>query len=141
MLIIENNTDFIIDTKILEEISSLLTEKDLECIFVDDKSMKKLNFDTRNIDKSTDVLSFPLDNVPFAPLGSIVINIDMATKMANLYGHDTSDEVALLFIHGILHLLGFDHETDNGNMRDKEVLLIKKFSLPKSLIVRTNNEI
>ncbi|OYZ58892.1 MAG: hypothetical protein B7Y17_05880 [Sulfuricurvum sp. 24-42-5] len=57
--------------------------------------------------------------------------------MANQLGHTQDDELALLFIHGMLHLLGMDHETDNGEMRVQEELLVRKHSLPLSLIVRT----
>jgi len=52
-------------------------------------------------------------------------------------GHSYNDEVTLLFIHGLLHLLGFDHEVDNGQMREEERKLIEYFSLPKSLILRS----
>ncbi|MGJ9366302.1 rRNA maturation RNase YbeY, partial [Campylobacter jejuni] len=52
-------------------------------------------------------------------------------------GHSYEEEISLLFIHAMLHLLGFDHENDNGEMREKEKELIEHFNLPKSLIVRT----
>ena len=70
------------------------------------------------------------------PLGSIVISIDTAKKEAEEFGHSIEDEIKLLFIHGLLHLLGYDHEIDNGEMRAKEAEIIEKFNLPKSLIVR-----
>ncbi|MEA1914687.1 MAG: rRNA maturation RNase YbeY, partial [Campylobacterota bacterium] len=53
------------------------------------------------------------------------------------FDHAFDEEMSLMFIHGILHCLGYDHETDNGEQRQKEIELIKKFNLPKSLIVRT----
>ena len=75
--------------------------------------------------------------MPMAPLGSIVIsNYHVETK-AKEFLHETNDELALLFIHGLLHILGYDHEVDNGEMREKEKELIQKFNLPNSLIVRT----
>ncbi|MGB2553760.1 rRNA maturation RNase YbeY, partial [Campylobacter sp. MOP51] len=55
-------------------------------------------------------------------------------------GHERDSEIALLFTHGLLHLLGFDHEIDSGEMRSKECEVIEKFNLPKSLIVRTMDE-
>ncbi|MEO1923813.1 MAG: rRNA maturation RNase YbeY, partial [Nautiliaceae bacterium] len=87
--------------------------------------------------KPTDVLSFPLENIPGMPLGSIVISIDTAKKGAKEFGHSIENEIKLLFIHGLLHLLGYDHEIDNGEMRAKEEEIIKKFNLPQSLIIRT----
>ncbi len=71
------------------------------------------------------------------PLGSIVISADLVKEKATEFGHNAEDELSLLFIHGLLHLLGFDHEVDNGEMRDKEKDIIVNFSLPSSLIVRT----
>ena len=75
----------------------------------------------------------------FAPvlLGSVVINLDLVELKAAQLGHGTDDETALLFTHGLLHVLGFDHESDSGQMRAKECEIIEKFRLPKSLIVRT----
>lgn len=137
MLTFSNETNFDIDTSIFEKITELLTKKDVECIFVSNHDMQELNLRTRNIDKTTDVLSFPLDDVPFAPLGSIVVNVQMADEMSNKLGHSLCDELSLLFIHGMLHLVGYDHEVDNGEMRKKEEELINRFNLPKSLINRT----
>ena len=65
--------------------------------------------------------------------------MDLAKRKANELGHNVNDEIALLFTHGFLHILGFDHETDNGEMREKEREIIENFKLPKSLIIR--NEI
>ena len=79
------------------------------------------------------------DGGNFAPalLGSVVINLDLVELKAAQLGHGTDDETALLFTHGMLHVLGFDHESDDGQMRAKECEIIEKFRLPKSLIVRT----
>ena len=75
----------------------------------------------------------------FAPvlLGSVVINLDLVELKAAQLGHGRDDETALLFTHGLLHVLGYDHESDSGQMRAKECEIIEKFRLPKSLIVRT----
>jgi len=75
--------------------------------------------------------------MPISPLGSIVISALHVETLAKELGHTNDDELALLFTHGLLHLLGYDHEVDNGEMREKELQLIEKFNLPKSLIVRT----
>lgn len=72
------------------------------------------------------------------PLGSVVINLDLVELKAAQLGHGRDDETALLFTHGLLHVLGYDHESDSGQMRAKECEIIEKFRLPKSLIVRTD---
>ena len=74
------------------------------------------------------------------PLGSMIISVDFVKEKSELYGHTFDEELALLFIHGVLHLVGYDHEIDNGEHRMKEEELIKQFNLPDSLIVRTNKE-
>ena len=67
-----------------------------------------------------------------------MINLDLVELKAAQLGHGRDDETALLFTHGLLHVLGFDHESDGGQMRAKECEIIEKFRLPKSLIVRTD---
>ncbi len=122
----------------LEKIANFLSSKDVELIFVDNKHMQEINLAQRNQDKTTDVLSFPLENVDEnLPLGCIAINIDLAKEKAKEFGHSYEEEISLLFIHAMLHLLGFNHELDNGQMRKKEKELIEHFKLPKSLIIRT----
>jgi probable rRNA maturation factor len=81
-------------------------------------------------------LSFPYDDMPYTPLGSIVISLDFVKIKSQEYNHSFEDEFTLLFIHGLLHLLGYDHEVDSGEHRKKEEELIKKYKLPDSLIVR-----
>ena len=195
--------------EILDAIAAELGGGSVELIFVRGEEMRRLNAQTRGIDKTTDVLSFPLDPAAFAGfgedlskensahensddkilnaansagentgaansasensntintknsesenpndenlksenfggenfapalLGSVVINLDLVELKAAQLGHGTDDETALLFTHGLLHVLGFDHENDDGQMRAKECEIIEKFRLPKSLIVRT----
>lgn len=126
------------ECKFLELIATKLSLKDVELVFVDDEEMRVLNLSQRGKDKSTDVLSFPLVDVGgTVPLGSIVINKTMAMLKAKELGHSFEDELALLFIHAMLHLLGFDHEKDAGEMREREKELIEFFKLPQSLIIRT----
>lgn len=134
---IDNQTDCPINQTLLEDILEKLTSKELELIIVDNAQIQKLNKQYRNIDKPTDVLSFPLEDTPFMPLGTVVISSQYAQEKANVFKHTLEDEIALLFIHGILHCMGYDHEVDNGEQRDKEVEIIEYFNLPKSLIVRT----
>jgi probable rRNA maturation factor len=139
MIDLDNGTEFEIDITILEKITNTLTKKDIELLVVKNDEIQQLNKEHRNIDKATDVLSFPMDfDMPNMPLGSIVISSDFVEEKAKEYGHSFNDEFSLLFIHGILHLLGFDHEVDNGEHRVKEEELIKEFNLPDSLIVRNS---
>ena len=139
MIELENNTNLEIDISNLENIANTLTKKDIELIVVKNDEIQELNKEHRNIDKATDVLSFPMDfDFPNMPLGSIVISTDFVDEKAKEYGHTFNEEFSLLFIHGILHLLGYDHEVDNGEHRAKEEELIKEFNLPDSLIVRNS---
>ena len=143
ILDIDNQTKIVIDTKKLEEIAAAMTTQPIELIIVDNASIRTLNKTHRGKDAPTDVLSFPMES-PFTetsvfgmPLGSIVISAEYAEEKAKNYGHTVQDELTLLFIHGLLHLLGYDHETDHGEMRIKERELIEQWGLPASLIVRT----
>ena len=135
-----NETDDNTADAILSELSLIhksLSNKEMELIFVDDAQIREINKTNRGIDKPTDVLSFPID-FPGAPLiGTVVISLDTAKRAATELGHPYEDEIKLLFIHGLLHLLGYDHEVDNGEMRRKEEELIEQFGLPASLIVRS----
>jgi len=141
---LDNQTTLPVDTDALEEIAQSLTNREVELIITDNKNIQELNREYRQKDKPTDVLSFPLET-PFTeqsvfdiPLGTIVISADFVKEKANSYGHTKEDELKLLFIHGLLHLLGYDHETDEGEMRQKEHELIEQFGLPSSLIIRND---
>ena len=143
ILDIDNQTEFAIATKNLEEIAAAMTTQPVELIIVDNTRIQELNYSHRDKNTPTDVLSFPVEapfieaNVHDIPLGSIVISSEYAEEKAKHYGHTAQDEFTLLFIHGLLHLLGYDHETDHGEMRIKERELIEQWGLPASLIVRT----
>lgn len=142
MIDLDNQTDLDFKLKTLERISNFLSHKDIELIIVDDKTMRSLNTKHREKAQVTDVLSFPLETDFIGqslemPLGSIVISASLVKEKARLLGHSIEDELSLLFIHGMLHLQGFDHETDDEEMRTREKELIELFDLPKSLIVRT----
>lgn len=137
MIELENNTSLNVDEKFLNQIASSMTDKHIELIITNEIEIKEINKQHRGIDKSTDVLSFPYEDMPMAPLGSIVISDSHVINKAKELGHSQDDELALLFIHGLLHLLDYDHEVDNGEMRLKEEEIIKQFKLPQSLIIRT----
>ncbi len=137
MITLDNRYNFKTNIDLLNKIKDSLTSKEIELIFITDDAIADINRDFRGKDYATDVLSFPLIDMPNSPLGTIIISIDRVKEKANDFGHCDNDELSLLFIHGLLHLLGFDHEKDNGLMRDKERELIEKFGLPKSLILRS----
>jgi probable rRNA maturation factor len=141
MLTIENNTTLMINFKQLESITLALTSREIDLSICYNPIIQKINAEYRGKDSATDVLSFPIESdflgdVSHMPLGSIVISADFVTDKATELAHSNDDELALLFIHGLLHLLGYDHEVDSGEMRVKEEALIRKFNLPKSLIIR-----
>ena len=138
MIILENITDLIVPIDHLEKIANYLTEKDIELILCDNEFIQFLNSIHRRKEDPTDVLSFPIrGDREHEPAGSIVISMDKVKEKAIELDHTEQDELTLLFIHGLLHLLGHDHEKDDGEMREMEEKLIWRFDLPKSLIVRT----
>jgi len=144
MIDLDNQTDFQISLEPLQKILSFVTKepKHVELIVTDSDSIRQINREYRSIDKATDVLSFPYEQLGFHDevLGSIIICIDFIQAGAATFHHTEEDELKLLFIHGLLHILGYDHEVDNGEMREKEQEVIEHFNLPSSLIIRTNKE-
>jgi probable rRNA maturation factor len=144
MIDLDNQTKLPINLHKLETIHQSLSPKPLELIVMDEKSITNINQEHRGKAESTDVLSFPIETLfiedtmhQTMPLGTIIICEAFVQKNALAFKHSTEDEFTLLFIHGLLHLLGFDHEVDEGEMRQKEKALILAFDLPKSLIIRT----
>jgi probable rRNA maturation factor len=94
--------------------------------FVSDKKIRELNRQFRGIDKATDVLSFPADGPDELNLGDIAIATETAATQARENGLSFNDEIAQLILHGLLHLSGYDHETDNGEMNRLELRLRRK---------------
>ena len=102
--------------------------------------MKSLNRRFRGKDKPTDVLSFPAEPGQKQFAGEIAIAVEIAAKNARALGHSLVDEVKILILHGVLHLRGYDHECDNGQMAKREKQLRAKLHLPLGLIERTTDE-
>ncbi len=102
------------------------------------REIKKLNNEFRRKDKPTDVISFPSDTEDLA--GDIAISADIAQQNAQLLGHEVAAELKVLILHGMLHLAGFDHELDDGQMARKEARLRKQLGLPVGLIERANGK-
>ena len=99
---------------------------ELSVVFVDDEEMRKLNSDYRNINRTTDVLSFPQDGPDDSILGDVIISIDTAVRRSKLQNLRIEREIHRLMIHGILHLLGYDHKKKNDAkvMREKELEIL-----------------
>ena len=121
--------------------------------FLNNKQIKELNAEYRNIEKETDVLSFPLgengvyDTSPETGaimLGDIAISVEKAQEQAEIYGHSFSREIGFLTVHSVLHLLGYDHEAagiEAMKMREKEEEVLTKLGLQRdSSYVLEGNE-
>jgi len=106
-------------------------------------AIRALNKRFRRQNKATDVLSFPSraaeERGRAALAGEIVISADIAARNSTRLGHSAAKEVQILALHGMLHLAGFDHERDNGEMARKESILRRKHDLPVALIERTES--
>ena len=115
-------------------------------LVVDDEAIRQINLQYRNVDRSTDVLSFPLIAPGTAPgaedidpetgevmLGDIVLSLPTAERQAEEYGHSLKREVAFLCVHGALHLMGHDHEqdADRRQMRALEEEVLAALNLPR----------
>ena len=99
--------------------------------------MKSLNRRFRGKDKPTDVLSFPAEpDAQKKVAGEIAISAEIASQNARALGHSPAEEVKILVLHGVLHLRGYDHECDNGQMARREKQLRAKLRLPLGLIER-----
>jgi probable rRNA maturation factor len=108
-----------------------------------DRTLRRLNRDYRGKDKPTDVLSFPAAAFSGAQMqrsaGDLAISLDTAARQARVLGHSLATEIRILLLHGLLHLAGYDHETDRGEMAAREEALRKRFRLPTALIARTHH--
>ena len=113
-------------------------ERALAVVFIRDPAMQNLNLKFRGKDQATDVLSFPLeydsrgadetllDGLAAKYVGDVVVSTDTALRQAGEAGHSPDREIDELVIHGVLHLCGYDHETDNGEMNRLEMKLRRK---------------
>ena len=100
-------------------------------------SMRRLNSSFRGKNRPTDVLSFPAAASANGFVGDIAISLDIAETNARRLEHSVADEIRILILHGMLHLAGYDHDNDEGEMAKKEIVLRRRFALPTSLIERS----
>lgn len=138
MIVLDDRYGYDFELEKLEIIKASLTSKEVELIYMGDDEITEINNEFRNKNSATDVLSFPLIDMPHSPLGTIIISIDKVKEKALELEHSEADELSLLFIHGLLHLLGYDHDEDEGEMRKKEKRIIEDLGLPNSLILRND---
>ena len=129
-----------LERKSLARFASLLREQVAEgrafhALLTDDRELRRLNREFLEKDYPTDVLSFPSAEED-AELGEMAISVDRAREQAERLGHSVETEIQILMLHGLLHLLGMDHETDRGKMRRTETSWRKKLGLPAGLIER-----
>lgn len=96
-----------------------IEDRTVTLLLTDDPRIRELNAQFRGKDSATDVLSFP-SGEDEGPLGDLAISLDRAAQQAAEQGHGVAEEVEILLLHGVLHLLGHDHETDRGQMRRLE---------------------
>jgi len=122
------------------KLENIATNAEISLVFVDDQQIRELNRIYRGKDTPTDVLSFPMyddpeniDEEEEILLGDIVISLETAQRQAEEFGHSIEREAAYLLVHGLLHLLGYDHlnEEDKKNMRKREEELLEAFGLKR----------
>jgi probable rRNA maturation factor len=138
------NIDDEIESAINESIKKCLQveKKDLNyevsVSFVDNDEIKQLNKEYRNVDKPTDVLSFPLNDYDYNSnhhiLGDIIISTDKVIEQATEFGHSILREIVYLTVHSMFHLLGYDHmnDDDKNKMREKEKFVLKAIGIFKT---------
>jgi len=116
---------------------ALRLQGELTVLVTGNEEMRRLNRRFRGKNKPTDVLSFPAPSGPRdGPKGDVAISAEIARANAKMLGHSTADELKILVLHGVLHLAGYDHERDHGEMARKELRLRKSLGLPLGLIER-----
>jgi probable rRNA maturation factor len=118
----------------LSRIAPAAAKGDVSVAIVSDRRMRALNRQFRGKDKVTDVLSFPSDERGF--MGDIVVATGVAKRQAKAAGHSAQTEIRVLALHGLLHLLGYDHDHDGGTMARFEARLRKRAGLKEGLIER-----
>lgn len=123
-----------------EAVHAVRLRGQVSVLLTTDRHIRRLNRTWRHKDKATDVLSFPASasfdgQEPLA--GDLAISVETAARQAVEAAHPLSAELQVLILHGLLHLAGYDHETDSGEMARKEAALRRRFGLRAGLIERS----
>ncbi len=119
----------------------LASEWDIGIVISNDRAVREANRKYRGLASTTDVLSFPsgerdLERPLYGYLGDLFLSAGRAAKQAAQHGHSVTDELKILVLHGLLHLIGFDHDEDCGEMQEFETVLRRKYGLPPCLTER-----
>jgi probable rRNA maturation factor len=127
--------------KAVEEFAEVLRRRvaggrQFSCLITGDTDLRRLNRDFLGKDYPTDVLSFPSPGEA-ETLGEIAISAARAREQAEAYGHEQAEEIKILMLHGLLHLMGMEHERDQGKMARAERQWRTKLALPNGLIERS----
>lgn len=157
-LVVVNESTTALDGQLQQALSAVVVEAlapdfdpddvEIGLTLVDDDSMARLNDEYRAVDGPTDVLSFPMwtreqlsemrlvpDKYPERPLllGDVVISLETARRQADEYGHSFGRELAFLLVHGVLHLLGYEHDNDQSRaeMRKREEAVLAATGWPR----------
>lgn len=148
-LIIENEQDIFSDITAIEalitqavkvclEAENVSTDLEISVLLVDNKGIHEINAEFRDMDKPTDVLSFPQFNskeeiakAGYCALGDMVLSLEMAQAQACEYNHSFEREVGFLTVHSMLHMLGYDHDTDmhTEEMQARERAIMEQLKL------------
>jgi probable rRNA maturation factor len=158
-MVVDSSFERIIEEVILTALKEEAVDKDCEIsvIFVDNDSIKEINKETRNIDKETDVLSFPMLDYPKGKvykdiylnynfdasffneedlvLGDVVLSLEKAKEQSEDFNHSFTRECSYLVVHSILHLLGYDHmeEDEKKIMREREESILEKLNITREV--------
>jgi probable rRNA maturation factor len=131
--------------------SEVAKGRPFDCLITTDAELRRLNREFRGEDAGTDVLAFPARPLPggrgsvrggrgsVARLGDLAISLPRARAQARQFGHEPAEEIQILMLHGVLHLLGMDHEADRGRMARAEKRWRGRLGLPNGLIERVQS--
>ncbi len=128
-------------TFLREALAAIRLDGAISVLIAGDDTVRTLNRQYRRKDKTTDVLSFPASAESEGIAGDLVISLPIAMRQATERGHTLDTEIRILLLHGLLHLAGYDHETDDGAMRRREQRLRRQLGLPAGLIERTTGPV
>ncbi len=124
-------------TFLREAVAAVGLTGELSVLLTGDAQIREYNRQYRAKDKPTDVLSFPAPAEADGVAGDLVVSLETAWRAATERGHALDVELRILLLHGLLHLAGYDHESDSGTMQRKEMRLRRSLGLPAGLIERT----